>query len=304
MGVDVVHFVDAGHLECCTDGSVSTLAFGSGRGDVVRIAAFTKTDEFCVDFRTACFGRFVLFKHQCATALTHHKAVALRIEGTRGVFGIVVVGRERLHRRKSPNADGTDRRFAAHHEHAIGATQHDGLSRLGNRVRAGGAGRDAGEIGPFEFVLDGDETPQHIRQCRRNEKGADASWAAGITNDCVFFDGSESSDTRSRAHTEALALDTLVYSSIGYSLFGGFESQLDKSVGFFHIFGVEDRRGVEIFHLRRDAHTLVGSIEKRDGIHARFSAHDRIESAFFIMPQSIDHPKTGNNDSSQIFSFG
>ena len=93
---------------------------------------------------------FVLFKHENTGTLAHHKAVAARVKGARGMLGIVVAARQRMHDVKAGNTVRADRAFAAARDHHVCVAAADDPGGFTDRVQAGSTGRHRCEVRALE----------------------------------------------------------------------------------------------------------------------------------------------------------
>src|SRR5699024_4166201 len=103
MGIEVIYFfgiqlaVGQGLLHSCR----SAFAFRMRGRHMVGIGRHSRTGYFSIDFGSARFGVLVLFQNERSCPLSHYKTVAVFIEGTSGVLGLVITLRHRPHGRES-----------------------------------------------------------------------------------------------------------------------------------------------------------------------------------------------------------
>ena len=102
--------------------------------------------QIAIDARAAGLGVLQFLQRQHGGTFAHDEAVAIGVERTRGVFGIVVAGAQGSHRAEAADADGDDCRFRAAGEHHVGVAHFDRAPGLAEGVVGGGAGGAGGEV--------------------------------------------------------------------------------------------------------------------------------------------------------------
>ena len=116
-------------------------------------------------------ARLHLLEHEHRAALAHHEAVAVAVEGPRGVLGVVVALRGRLDRVEAGHRDRRDRRLRGAGDHHVGLAVLDHLVRVADRVdprRAAGGDHHGGSLGA---ELDRDLAGQAAGHEARVEEG-------------------------------------------------------------------------------------------------------------------------------------
>jgi len=88
-------------------------AFATGRRcrDVVGVGVATVTGDGAVDAGAPGGGPVPALEHDEAGALAHHEAVAVLVEGSRGVGRVVPAAAERAHPAEGGQPDRSDRRL-------------------------------------------------------------------------------------------------------------------------------------------------------------------------------------------------
>ena len=99
------------------------------------------------------FGRLQLLEDHDARAFADDEAVAVPVEGPRGVLRLVVARREGPHRREPADGERRDHRLRAARDHGVRVAVLDHAVRLADRVRARRAGGDVARFGPFAPYL-------------------------------------------------------------------------------------------------------------------------------------------------------
>ena len=119
-------------------------AAGCGRSHVVGVGGVAVAGQFGQDVRAALLGVLQFLDDDDAGAFAHDEAVAVLVEGTRGVFRIVVARAQGAHGGKTAHAEGDDGRFAAAGEDDVGIVVADEAPGLADAVVGSGAGGDDG----------------------------------------------------------------------------------------------------------------------------------------------------------------
>ena len=101
-------------------GAEATFAFGSHAGDVVGVGAHAVADDLGKNLCTARLGELEFFKNENSGAFADDKSVAVLVERTAGVFGIVVARGERAHGGESSDAHGRNGGLGAARDHGVG----------------------------------------------------------------------------------------------------------------------------------------------------------------------------------------
>src|SRR5687767_6972556 len=159
-----------------------------------RVGTRAITDNFSVNPRAALLRKLELFENHDSRAFTNHKAIAVSFKWPRRVERIVIIGRERAHRRKTRHAHRRDRRLRAAADHHVGIATFNDLETVANRVCACGAG--CCSCGVWSL---GAETNRHlaggeIYNCGDNKEGRNAIWSIVEQFRVLALDGPEISD--------------------------------------------------------------------------------------------------------------
>ncbi len=103
---------------------------------MVRIAAHTKTNDLCVDFRAAFFRMLVLFQHDHTRAVAQHEAITLFIPRTACRLRVVIAGGQRARSAKAAYAQRRTRLLCATGNHRVGIAIGDNTCRVADIVYA------------------------------------------------------------------------------------------------------------------------------------------------------------------------
>ena len=141
--VDVVDLFrrHAGIRQCLAHTADDRFAVGAGAGAVERVGQFTTAGNDPENRGAARDGGFVAFKHQCACAFRHHKAVAILRERFGRSLGRLVLGRQRRQQGKPDNAFRIDRPFGCDAQGGVRLAATNGFNAELDRRGAGCAGR-------------------------------------------------------------------------------------------------------------------------------------------------------------------
>ena len=227
-----------------------------------------------VDGRAALYRVLLGFDQQRAAALTDDKAVAVRVERTAGVLGIIVAARKRLGLRETGYNDRAEDALAANGEHSIrlaGVQQH---GRGHDRVTACRAGRVERQTGAVNAVRDSDLRGSDVADGHRNEARTDA--LALIEGSLRLRNGGNAVHRGTHDDADAVGLALDAQTAVRDCLLGGDEGELHERVHrarerFRHIGG-----RIEILELRRDLHGHFRCVKARDFAHTARSFLERV----------------------------
>src|SRR5678816_1583112 len=92
MGIDVVYLRrrDACPLDRRVHATQGAVAILGGRGDVIGISREPVPDDLGINLGSSALGVLVGLEHDDAGALTHDKAVAIAVVGSRGALRRVI----------------------------------------------------------------------------------------------------------------------------------------------------------------------------------------------------------------------
>ncbi len=114
-------------------------AVGQWLGHVVRVARAAVTEHLPEDTGVAPHRVPLLLKHEHRSALSHHKPVAVLLEGSARRAGVVVARAHRADKRECAVREGRERRFRSAGQHDIRLARAYGPESLSNCERAAGA---------------------------------------------------------------------------------------------------------------------------------------------------------------------
>ena len=117
-----------------------------GRGEMVRVRVGGIPQNLGVDFRAAGERVFQAFQDEDASAFADDKAIAVLVERTARMFGIVVASGHGAHDAERGKHNIRNNRVRAAAKHHIRITIANQLRGLAQRVRARRAGRHDGRI--------------------------------------------------------------------------------------------------------------------------------------------------------------
>ncbi len=209
VGVDVgdVVALDAGvgHGE-----AHRALLAGSGRvggRDVVGVRGHADAREDGVDPGAPGLGVLTGLQHHDAGALTHDEAVTIDVVGTAGALRVVAAGGQGLHLGEGGDGHGVDRGLGATGDHHVGPAGADHLHRIGDGLRAGGAGRDRGVGAGLRAEPDRDEGGGGVGHEHGHGHREDAPGALLLDRVPRAEDGPHPADAGGDHHAEPFGLD-------------------------------------------------------------------------------------------------
>ena len=152
----------------------------------------------------------ILLEDERTGTLADHKTVAVHVERTRSVRGIVVARRKRLHRIESPDSRLVHRSLRAAGNHHVGLAVANGIESGDHAVVRRCAGRNRTIVRAHEAVLHGDEACSDVGDHAGNKERAKprGSIPSGIAQ-TLIEERFESSDTRAPDNTDLLLIDRL-----------------------------------------------------------------------------------------------
>ena len=134
-----------------------------GVGDAEGVGGRAVADDLAVDLGAAGLGVLQRFEDHHAGPFAQHEAVAVAVEGPRGLGGLVVAGAQGGQQVEAGHAEGMDHGVRAAGEHHVGLAAADDLDRLADRLAAGGAGRQAVDVRPLGVEEAGQVAGRHVR---------------------------------------------------------------------------------------------------------------------------------------------
>src|SRR5580658_9613393 len=137
-------------------GAVAAFAFGGHAGHVEGIRGEAVADDFGENLCAARLGELELFEDQDAGTLADDEAIAVLVEGTAGVLGVVVACGKGAHGGKTGNAERGDRGLGAASDHYIGIVALNETESVADGVGGCGAGGCSSFVGASGSVFDGD----------------------------------------------------------------------------------------------------------------------------------------------------
>ena len=305
-----VHIVDlpggdAGVLDGVAHRLHGPLALGMGRREMVGVGRSASAHDLAVDLRPARLGVLVLLQNQRARALADHEAVAVLVERTRSVHGIVVARRKRLHGVETAHRRLVHGGFRAARDHHVGLAVADGLHGGDHAVVGRSAGRHGAVVRPHEAVLHGDETGRDVGDHAGNKERAKprGSIPGGIAQTFIE-ERLESSDTRTPDDAHLLLIDLLeIEGRIRHGLLGRDQSVLGEKVVLAHFLPVEIPGRVVILYFTSEACLKFLSVEMSNGRGTADSLLQIRKILLNTIAERVDRPDTRNNYSSSCHKF-
>jgi len=195
--------------------------------------------------------------------LADHEAVAVRIERTRSVLGIVVARRKRLHGVETAHGRFVDRSFRTAGDHHVGLAVADGVERGDQAVVRRGAGRNRTIVRAHEAVLHRDEAGRDVGNHAGDEEGAKPrGLAALVIAHALIEERLESSDARAPDHTRLLLVERLhVEGCVLHGLGGRDERILGEQIVLADLLAVEIPARVVILHFTSELRLKLFGIE-------------------------------------------
>jgi hypothetical protein len=269
---------------------------------VIGVGRHTAAGDLAVYMRTAPKGMFVLLQDKCAGTLAHDEAVAVGIERTRRMRGIVVARRQSLHGAESAHARDVYRRLRAACNHYIGLAQTYCVERVDNGMVGRSAGRGNAVVRPHESVLHGDMPRRQIGDHARNEewtKPRDLS-SLGIVHTFVII-GLDTSDAGAPNNAATLSVDRLVVETcVAHGLGGRYERILDERVVLAYLLAVEVPGPIVIFNLAGEPDLEGRSVESRDRSRTAHTVFQIADIFCDIRTQRVDRAQSRYDDSTQL----
>ena len=164
VSINVLDFFGSqpGILE--SDAHGTRAAFPSGRHGrlVIRVRREPQPQKLAQDLSPAPTSVLQLFQDYRAGSLSHHEAVALRVEGPAGALRFVIAPRQRFGRSESSDGGGQNRRFGTAGDHHLGLPVLDLAGSLADGIGRRSAGRNRGEVGPLGAQLHRNHARRHV----------------------------------------------------------------------------------------------------------------------------------------------
>ena len=252
---------------------------------------------FAVDPGPPRLGVFQLLEDQRPRTLADDEAVAVHVERTRSVQGVVVARRERLHRVESADARLVHRGFRAARNHDVGLTVADGVEGIDHTVVGGGARRDGAVVRPHEPVLDRDVSRSDIGDHAGNKERAKPRRVSTLSIAQTFVEERfESPDPRTPDHAHLLQVGLFeIEPRILHGLRGGDQSILGEEVVFADLLAVEMLGPVVIFNLTSKPRLKFCGIEVRNRRSTTYPLFQIRKKLLNIIADRVDGTDTRND---------
>ena len=296
---------DAGVLDGVAHRFHGALSFGMGSREVVGVGRTAAADDFAVNPRTARLGVLVLLENQGAGAFADHESVAVLVERTRSVRGIVVARGKRLHGVETADTRLVDRSFRTARHHHVGLAVTDGVHGVHHAVIRRCAGRHRAVVRPHEAVLHGDETGRDVGDHARNKERAKprGSIPCGPAQ-TLIEERFDSSDARTPYYTHLLLVHGLqIETRILDGLRGRDQSVLCKKVVLAYFLTVEIEARIVILYFTSKLRLKLFSIEMSNRCGTADSLLQIRKILFNIITERVDRTDARNNYSSFCHKF-
>ncbi len=241
-----------------------------------------------------------LFEHERTGTLADHETVAVLVERTRSVPGIVVAGGEGLHRIETADRRLVNRSLRTARNHDIGLAVTDGLQSGDKTVVGRSARRDGAVIGTHETVLHGDESGSDVGNHAGNEERAKPRGHTPLGVAQTFVEERfESSDTRSPDYACALLVELVeIERRVLDGLRGRDEGILREKVVLAYLLAVEILVRVVIFHFTGKTGLEFFGVEVSNGRGTADTFLQIPEILLDIIAERVDRTDTRDDYSS------
>ena len=165
VGIDVPdgRRVYPGFAQGILHGAGHAFAIFTGGGHVVGVARRAIADQLRIYPGPAFLSRFQRFNKEQPGPFADDKAIAFGVERARGLGGVVIVlGGERLERRKAGHAEGRYRGLHTTGDDSLDPAQQNFAERGTHGMNGRGAGRGGDNIGAFGACKDGNLPRTHV----------------------------------------------------------------------------------------------------------------------------------------------
>ena len=271
---------------------------GLQRGDhVMSIVGSAETGHFGIDLRTAGLRVLKGLEHEHARAFAHDEAAASGVEGTGGLFRLVLMGRaESLHGRESGNAHFRDGGLGAARDDGIGTTEHELIIGAAYGVQSRGTGARGHDVDALRSREYGHLAGGHVGNEHGNVEGRNPVGAGGAQLFVEVLNGLEAAETdaENHAHSSGVAL-VYLEAGIGHELHAGAHGQLTETVHLAALLGRNERLGLEVLHFARDVRGKFGGIKLSDAADAGLACKKGLPAALKVGTQRSDGRKAGDD---------
>ena len=279
MRIHVVDLVgiDAGVTHGRNHAATSTIAIFQRRSHVMRIGTHTKTEQLGINFCTASFCVFVLFKHHDASTFAEHETVTFGIPGARCGCRVVIARGQRTRSSKATQAERRYRGFGTAGDHHVGITvfnEAPGFAYAMQTRRAGGNDR---QIRAFETVFDRQVPRDHVDDRGGNEERADAARTTAGQFCVGLLNHRQAANTGTDKNTDALRIGLCYFqSAILHCLHAGSHAVMNEGIHMTGFFTGDVILDIESLDLTRKMRGEGGGIKLGDGRDAGLSGEKRV----------------------------
>ena len=275
---------------------VGAFASFGGLGDVEGVAAHTVADQLRQDGRAPPLRKLQRFQNQYAGAFTHHKAVAVGVEGAAGALGLVVAGGERAHGGEPAHTQWSDGGLGAAADHSVGVAAGDDAVAVADGMGAGRAGGGGGGVGALGAGADRHLARRQVDNGGGNEKRRNFPRAALEQSLVLALNYVEASNPRPDIDPGALSqLRCEFQPRLLHSEVGGGQGELDKAAQLLQLFLLHPLEGIEVLHLAGNAASMLGGVKERNGTDAVLPGADRLPHFFGADAQPAEQADAGDH---------
>ncbi len=171
---------------------------------MVGVGAHAVTDELGQNRRTPPHGKIKALQNEDSGSFPDDETVPLGVPGAGGVRGIIVAGREGLHRRNPPDTHRRDGRLGTTTNHYIRFVACDDAKRVPHRVRARRTGRCDGGIRTLGAGPDLHLARSQIHDTSRDKEGRDPARPTLQQRAVLPFDNVELADAAANMDPHSL----------------------------------------------------------------------------------------------------
>src|SRR5262245_60871326 len=122
---------------------------------MVRVSRVAITSQLTINASPTSLGVLQVLEHDHSGAFAHNEPVALLVERTRGVLGILIARAHGFHSAEASDANGNNGGLGAAGEHDLGITHLNGAPGLTNRMIGSRAGGARGEVWAAQILVHG-----------------------------------------------------------------------------------------------------------------------------------------------------
>jgi hypothetical protein len=252
------------------------------------------------DAGTATTGVVEGFEHEYAGALAHDEAVAIAVEGSTRVLGVMVAGGHGADGGECAEAQGREGRLDAAGEGDIGTAVADEAERIADGDGAGSAGHGVGGIGSVEPELDGDGAAGGACESGEGDTRIECAAVAGVEGARLCFGVGDAAESRTHLHGDAFRVDAAAVEAgvIDCDARGG-NGEVTEAVESPGEFPVHVVSGLEVVDFGCNPGAPRRRVETRDAADGRTFPAQAIPERLRAGACSSNGPHTGDDNATQ-----